>query len=163
GNEEGQYENDFPRVFHAWSRTKHEGYLFLDRGASRWARAHLTVKGAGGHVLGRGTSTHVRAPSRAGATEIRSRFEGVLAQVLRLPRRREVADAGDEAEAVLAGHGEVAQDDVGRELGERVHPLLDRGDRPNGGAGHGQDLCQGLTRSLIVLEDEHPQTGDVGG
>src|SRR5438876_8259646 len=28
-------------------------------------------------------------PSRAGATEIRSRFEGVLGQVLRLPRRRE--------------------------------------------------------------------------
>ena len=44
-----------------------------------------------------------------------------------------------------------------------MHPLLDRGDRSNGGAGHGQDLCQGLTRSLIVLEDEHPQTGDVGG
>src|SRR5439155_22456194 len=84
GHEEGQYEDEFPRVFHAWPRTKHEGRLFLDRGASRWARAHLAVKGTGRHVLGRGTSTHVRAPSRGGAIEICSRFGGVLAQVLRL-------------------------------------------------------------------------------
>ena len=68
----------------------------------------------------------------------------------------------DEPQAVDARHAQVADDDVGQKLRQVVEGMVAGGRARHGGAGVVQGRGDRRPRVIVVVDDQHAESGEVG-